>query len=608
MNQATGKRSHPRGTNRSWKIRFVHAVRITIVITLLALLPSPHRRDAGGIADVSEPLSAPELEWVLEVLGSATSIAAESDSRGRFKILAGPQTIGYAVRTLPEARDIVGYRGPTEALLVMDTRDRILGVRVLHSHDTDEHVAAIERSTEFLDQFKGLTWNPRAPDRAQRQDVRALDVDGVSGATLTSLAMAEGIFVRLGKQPDHRWNSLVFPKPITLDEARRFFPNAMICKNDPVAIAKDDSEALLGYVVRTGPFADDEIGYQGPSEWLLGFTPEHQSLKPRLRSSLDNDPYVGYVPTEYSFWPPLIDQPLESLATLDLEVAGIEGVSGATMTSMAAARSIVRTAAEIRDRGGLAAAANPKDDLADAKPREFFANIKQAASKIRFSSADGLTLGCLALLWLLTSRRWMRNRIVRGLWLLSVVLAIGLYTGNLVSLALVAGWATSGVVWYLAIGLIGITSVAMVLPPTTRGNPYCNHLCPHGALQQWIRPTSKSKRRILLPAKLGKVLSVIPALTLAAAYLALLWKPSLDVSSIEPFHAYLWPMASLVSVIFAIGTLAISAVIPMAYCRLGCPTGRLIEHIRLAGNRDRWTWFDGGTLVVLLVALGKAML
>jgi hypothetical protein len=40
----------------------------------------------------------------------------------------------------------------------------------------------------------------------------------------------------------------------------------------------------------------------------------------------------------------------------------------------------------------------------------------------------------------------------------------------------------------------------------------------------------------------------------------------------------------------------------MAYCRHACPTGSLLDHLRLTGHSDRVTWRDAVLIGCLAVA------
>lgn len=565
------------------------------MIALLFLLPSPHGQSLGeriwwGAKQdgVSVELTAPPLSLIREVASdwnvAIASVSSVAGPNGLFELTDDQgQVIGSVARTLPQAGDIAGYRGPTEALLVLDLDQRIVDVGILSSHDTEEHVREVNDATDFLGQFAGLTWGGRFADGGEPR------IDGVSGATLTSLAMAGGVLKRLGRSP----RSLVFDEPLTLDDARRVFPEADLIVGDPVALVIDSNANQVGTLLRTGEFVDDEIGYQGPTEVLLGWTTEEKLLKPLLRDSFDNEPYVGYLPQEYSFWPAFTGKTVAELAVMDVQAEGVEGVSGATMTSMAVAYSLPRVAQEIQTAGGLRHWTDPP------KPPGW---IQRKLRSIHWSPADIATLGLLVLLVVLSRTHRMRKKWIRKIWLMAVVVVLGLWSGNLISLSLIAGWATSGVSWYLAIGLVAVMAVSMVAPPLTRANPYCNQLCPHGALQQLVRPGHSSKRRWKMPMRWQKIIANIPALTLAIAYLFLLLRPSTDVSHAEPFHAYLWGIASWSAIGFAIATIAFSAFVPMGYCRLGCPTGRLIEHVRLKSNGGEWSRLDWGASGLLIIA------
>ena len=92
-------------------------------------------------------------------------------------------------------------------------------------------------------------------------------------------------------------------------------------------------------------------------------------------------------------------------------------------------------------------------------------------------------------------------------------------------------------------------------------------------------------------------------MTLTVAYLCLIAMPTFDLTSWEPFHAYLFRIASWGSFVLALGSLALSAVIPMGYCRLGCPTGRLIDYLRRSAVSDRIQTSDYVAISLLLMSM-----
>ncbi|KLU07767.1 putative NosR regulatory protein [Rhodopirellula islandica] len=551
-----------------------------MLIGLLGCLPSPHQR-----IDVA---SQPSLEQIQRLEPAAHAIADTPDESGRWAISDADRIpLGSVARTLPEANAFVGYRGPTEALLLFDQQNVVRSVSVLQSHDTDEHIDAVKNSPEFFQQFSGLTWGGTLKDGSVPK------IDGVSGATLTSLAMAGGILKRLGTAP----GSLIFPEPLTLAEAQSFFPAASQIQGGRMAVVQDENGTTLGYLIRTGALVDDEIGYQGPTSVLIGLDLEHRLLRPKIRHSFDNEPYVDYVRQERSFWKRFEGLTLEELAAFDPPAEEVEGVSGATMTSMAIAYTLPRFAAELL-------ADEEWKTLGQTPFQKRLHAFQESIQTTRLSDADIATLVALVLLPLLIRFGVMRKTWLRRFWLFAVWLVIGLYAGNLLSLALLAGWATSGVTWQLALGLVALAIVSVVIPPTRRGNPYCNHLCPHGAAQQLIRPSRDSRLKWNLPSWLSLPLGFLPAVTLLLVYLALLIRPATDVSFVEPFHGYLWHLASWSAIAWTISTLAIACFVPMAYCRLGCPTGRLLDWLRFKGTSHQISRMDLAIAGLLLFACG----
>ncbi len=566
----------------------VHSIRVAVVVALLALLPSPRRQltsDASG----SVP---PELALVQSVLPQAAAVAPApgDDMLWQVRNESG-ETIARAARTLPAAEGVVGYRGPTEALLLIDDDFQLIGVRLIDSVDTEEHVAEVEQDEAFFEQFRTWTWTGPPAGAA---------IDGVSGATLTSLALAEGVLKRIGGDTP----SLVFPDRVTAEEVSSWFPEAAeLAEVNDLAVVSDREGNALGKVIRTGPLEDGVIGYQGPTELLIKLDPTGELVEDiKLRSSFDNQPYVRYCKTEYGFWPLFEGKTISRLAAMDLEDAGVEGVSGATMTSMAIAKTLVSASQTYQQR------AEAREQALRRSERTLWQRLSSGGLReagIRWTAAD---VGCvLVLLGIPLFRRlgWFRNRVARNAWLLIVVAVIGLWSGNLISMALIAGWSTEGIAWRLAPVLAAIAAVAFLAPAAAKSNPYCNHICPHGAVQQLLRPPRRAKRHWTVPPRFARVLSWLPGSLLVLAYLTLQLNGSADLSSWEPFHAYLIRIAPWTATALAIVTLVFASLVPMGYCRYGCPTGRLLDHLRRSSASGRMRLADGIALVLLAVALTR---
>lgn len=504
-----------------------------------------------------------------EVLESAERISPPSDESSLAAVLDGSgKTIGYLALTLPQAKDAIGYRGPSNVLLIFDASAKfVVGAKLLSSNDTAEHVQHVINDKKFFEQFVGWTW-----ESENRQ------VDAVSGATLTSLAVAEGAIIRLGGRKPF----LKFPKALTLDEILPWLPNAKrLSENGTRTMVVDDQGKSLGWIMRTGTTVETLEGYQGPTEVLMLFNMDDRLLQASIRSSYDNQPYVGYVQDESSFWKRLRGLSLKELAEFDRQVAGVDGVSGATMTSQTAVDTMVAAA---QKQIGLE---SPSIDKPNAC----------AGLQVRWNWFEAgtvvMVLGAVLINFTnLRGRRWVSN-----LWSLLLILYLGLGTGNLISQSLLLGWASAGIPWKLAPGLVFLTLLSLVVPPLTKHNLYCNQLCPHGAAQRLVKGRLKQWQ---VPAKLQRILRNVPGVSLVGIVLATIFVANFNAANFEPFNAYIWAVAGVSSIALAIFSLVVSLKIPMAYCRFGCPTGRLLEYSRRTRQSGKFAWQDW--LVVLISA------
>ena len=555
---------------RPLQAKATHVIRTCVVISMLLAIPKPTLRPQG------ETVKAPPIEVIElpdDLSGQDLYLTPQQDANGMWRLVdENQETVGLVARTLPIANDVIGYRGPTESLLLFNPDLNLTSVTLLRSADTEEHVTAVKAEQAFFQQFESWPWGGPAANTP---------IDAVSGATLTSMALAEGVLKRIGGERP----SLLFNQPITIQEIQNWFPEAVEL-DAKSGEARNSSGEIVGSVIRTGPLSDDLSGYQGPTEMLLKVSPTRIVEAIRIRSSFDNEPYVDYVRTEAGFWAIFEGKTVAELSEFDPQAAGVEGVSGATMTSLIVADTLVAATKQVQNT------------RTSSKT-----NSTSWLGPIRWTIADILTISTLILAATLKYAGIYRRRSFRRIWLIWVVIIIGFWAGNLLSMALIAGWSAEGIAWRLAPGLAAITCVAMLGPPLTKGNPYCNHLCPHGAIQQLVRPKPRSLRYRKLTPTLSRMLRRLPGLTLCAAYVALVLLPTTDLASWEPFHAYLFRIASWSSLAFAFATLAVSAVLPMGYCRFGCPTGRLLDYLKRTASSDRLQVIDAVAVGLLIFAL-----
>ena len=533
------------------------------------------------------------LPAIQEVLPEADVVVDSSTTEADVETAAevrddNGQAIAQVLRTSPAANHILGFSGPTDVLLVMNPDLELIAAKIVSSRDTRDHVQKVLEDEKFLQSLVG---------RSQQDLLSLQDVDAVSGATLTSYAILESIRFRVSKLSTNgavpsRLTSLKFPEPPRLEDVRLLYHDAAKVEPDAgstmVWKVLDPDGAEIGKLLRASPAADNNVGYQGPTDVLIAMDEQMLVTGIAVGVSYDNEPYVGYVREDEYFRELFNGRNQSSLATIDGNT--VEGVSGATMTSQSVARSMQLTAQAFVDEEKARDEAEQKQRSASVELSNGAASGRDVIS-LRDVSTIVITLcGVVLGLTHLRGRKWLRIS-----YQVVVICWLGLSNGDMVSQALLLGWAQSGIPWQNAFGLTLLTNAALLVPISTGRNVYCAQICPHGAVQQLVR------RRLPWQAKLS------PRILAGLRYLPLLlivWVVAIGLLhlpfsavDIEPFDAWLWSIAGAATIIVAIAGLVASLVVPMAYCRFGCPTGAVLDYIGSGGK----SWNRRDTFVLMLV-------
>jgi hypothetical protein len=366
--------------------------------------------------------------------------------------------------------------------------------------------------------------------------------------------------------------------PISVKEVKPILPAAdrlRLDESDRLGLfVLDSAGARIGYVLRTAPISNDITGYVGPTDTLVVLDRDMRVAGIRIRSSHDTAEHVGDVARDDYFMKTWNGKSWDEVAGLDPRAAGIEGVSGASLTSLAIANGI---------------------------QHRFRRSIQTAQSQPAFrvgASDVGLVI-VLVISGMFTfthmrSRTWLR----RGFQVL-LVGYLGFWNGRLIAISLMSGWATAIPPWRIAPGLVLLVLVSLAIPWTTRRGIYCSHVCPHGVLQEWM--SRIIPWRIHVPPGPDAALRWIPFLLIATAISVALLGLPFNLAAIEPFDAYLVRSAGMATIAVAIGGLFLSAFIPMGYCKYGCPTGAVLNGIRSHGMTDRIRRKDIGLALLLIL-------
>lgn len=560
----------------------LHLYRVAVLLVILWLIREHHLwQRAQQSRNFETALNVSEVKDFFPTAAKLTYF--NPTHGGRYVANNKGELLGYVLQTSPEADSIIGYSGPTNLLIALDINDTVLGIKILSSADTPEHVQQIKEDSRFLKMFNRQTLKTIASQTK---------IDAVSGATLTSRAIAESVIFRLaGKQrPSYK-----FPDPVTLAQVSVFFAQA--AKLEPSSLqfgllaVRDETGKLLGQVMRTSPAADEKNGYQGPIDLLVALGTDGKVLGMSILKSYETEKYIETIKKDTFFMERFNGMTLSELAIFDetdeannkkrkeknIELE-IEGTSGATMTSMTMAEGIFSSANQI---------------LKLKRPEK---------RTIKIQNRDIGILIIIMLAILISTTRLRGNQWVRILFQILLVVYVGFINADFVSQALLVGWVKSGVPWEVTPGLVLLVAASLALPLISRNQLYCNHICPFGAAQQLLVRLPFCKRSF--PKLLSQLLKLIPGLLLCAILILLFLSPTFSLTSLEPFHAFLFQNAGYATLVIAITGLAISLFVPMAYCRYGCPTGVFLDYIRLSGERDKFNRRDGFALLMLAIAIG----
>ena len=541
-------------------------------LALVAIVWLIHKSHQDFLADLEGRGHPIELSHAQLHMSGVASLKPDPDDPSFLQALdANGSELGLVSQTSPAGDSAIGFSGSTNLLVIWDPEDRVSSVSIRSSGDTIDHVDAILEDPDFFGQFKGKSMD----ELAQGEGISA-----VSGATLTSLAIADALSLRFGGTT----KASRFPEQIQIEEVTTHFPTCTKLRpsstHTSLFDALDENGSVLGQVGRTSPHADSIIGYQGPIDVLLALENNGTLKAMQMRSSFENEPYADYPKDDYYLPSLFVGRSIPQLADMNETAEKYEGVSGATMTSQAMAKGIVETA------------------------RQWEAKRKRSEAKkpwVVWGIGETGSLGVILLAGFVAFTKRGKTKFFRRTLQVLLVCYLGLVNGDILSQALFAGWAQNGIPWERAPILVLLTLAALLVPMATGKSFYCHQLCPHGAAQQWMRKLSKNPLR--LPAKLGKALEWIPFILLFFVLFVAITSSTFPLANLEPFDGYVWEVAGVIAISILLIGLAVSAFIPMAYCRYGCPTGALLKLFEFKQGVDGWSKRDYLSFSLLGLAL-----
>lgn len=550
MSCANSSKNRPAPTDPKRRLKrwLLGAYRVALVVAAMSCLFLRNGKERGVSPEIL-------LAEARKAAPEAASLGVAKD--GFFPVLdRDGDLLGWATTTHPQAEKIHGYSGPSELFVLLGPERKVLAVRFLKSSDTSGHVAKVLEDQAFWSQ-----WIGRTETEAGRERSPVL----VSGATLTSDAMARGVAARFGAEG----LDVLFPAALQLAEVKHWYPAA-----DAVAPAETagvihvrSGGKTIGTVLRSSRMGVLTRGYNGPSDVLVALSGDEKTiLGIAMPASRDNEPYIGYVRDEIRYADGFAGKPVDLV--IDPEEPPLL-VSGASMTAYAVNVTV----------------------------REMLASHFRAKPPMEIPWKPGLALAWIAL-GVVSA---FSKRAGKPEWRLAfavVSVAAGLTLGWMVSQDQLIGWGRHGLPTELAVPLLALTAVALLVPAFTGKNVYCSRICPHGAAQSLLGRLVK--RRFSLHGKLHAAFQKIPWLTLAAIWMLAFLGSGLPFAQAEPFE--IWSSgfhAILPAAILTIGLVA-AVFLPQAYCHYGCPTGALLKF--LTHSPASWTGRDTAASILVAAA------
>lgn len=371
--------------------------------------------------------------------------------------------------------------------------------------------------------------------------------------------------------------------PVELHEVKAILPRAeslSVDHSDRMGLfVLDENNQTIGYAIRTSPVSDEIIGYCGPSDTLVVFEQKTGKVAGlTIRSSGDTTSHVNDVRANQYFMNRWKEYAWDQIAGLDLERGEIEGVSGATMTSMGLAYAI-------------------RNRIRYSKQQE------QSVTPFRFAAKDAFLISFITGACLLTFTRLKRFHWLRKIFKIAAFIYLGFVTGDLLAESLFAGWARYSVPWRQLSGLVLLAGAAILVPWSSRRNIYCQTLCPHGTAQEFLGKIIPHQKKFKIRPDVKRALRWIPGLLLGLILVIIFLKLPVDLAELEAFDAYLLTSAGIASIVIAVSGLVASIFVPQAYCHYGCPTGTIFEFVRSHGRADHFGKSDFVAGLFLMLAL-----
>ena len=305
------------------------------------------------------------------------------------------------------------------------------------------------------------------------------------------------------------------------------------------------SQAMLGTVISTNPYAHADQGFAGPTPLYIYIDGQGKVCQIVAADNADTPHFFNNAFSHITL------QYVGKTAEEATQVK-VDAVTGATFSS----RAII---------------ANVQKSLAS------YSSASASADKApAIGWGKGIAVVIVLLLGAGISLLFRGNRPLRVVQLVLNVLVLGFWCGQFLSLSLLRGWIANGIdvgaTWPTLLVLI----VAIAMPLIKNKHYYCTWICPYGSLQELTSRLPFPK--IHCSAAVYRWMSRV-RMTVFCLLMLLLWAAFWggEVLDYEPFTAFLFTTAMPAVIILAAAFVLASCFVPRLWCRSLCPMGQLLD-------------------------------
>ncbi len=364
------------------------------------------------------------------------------------------------------------------------------------------------------------------------------------------LIIAAVVLIRVATiQPKEQEAKITTSTTVVDENILHFFPEAKrLVTIDTIWLEVFDGDKnLLGYAVYSSPYTDKVYGFSGNTPLLIIIDTIGKIKGTKILRNSESKDFLSRTIEKGLFdqWTGLsVSEALDK--TPDV-------VSGATYTSNGVINTFVKRMSIL-------------ENTTITRKIDYLAVLK-----------DVLTI--FVLLFALYAFFYPKKVKKYRLYLLSLsVIILGFWQGLFLSMESLHGWIVNGFVFQTQWLLLIILVLAVVLPLVTKRHFYCTWLCPFGAAQELMGKIPV--RKIKLSSKFVSILGQMRKYILLVIIFLLVINFIDDLTFIEPFAAFKFKVASMITLILAGIFLLLSMFIAKPWCRFFCPTGQTLETVR----------------------------